>query len=338
MTTKEKVKALWQLCFDDSEEFVEMYFRLRYKNEINVTIESGDEVISALQMIPYPMTFCGNTVQTSYVSGACTHPDFRGNGVMRELLSQAFARMLRNGTHFSTLIPAEPWFFDYYARMGYAPVFRYSTREFTVPEFIPSKEITVTAEINCQEEVYQYLNKKLTERPCCIQHTFEDFQVIIADLILGNGALFIARQENRIIGMAIVYRGEKQIVINELFAETKDAEHSLLHHIKQHTGCKEMLQLLPPDSSLTLSPLGMARIINAKEVMQLYASAFPEDEMQLEVLDKQLSVNNGYYYLCNGKCMYSTERLPGAHIKMNISELTDRVFQSFQPYMNLMLN
>ena len=34
MTTKEKVKALWQLCFDDSEEFVEMYFRLRYKNEI----------------------------------------------------------------------------------------------------------------------------------------------------------------------------------------------------------------------------------------------------------------------------------------------------------------
>ena len=99
MTTKEKVKALWQLCFDDSEEFVEMYFRLRYKNEINVTIESGDEVISALQMIPYPMTFCGNTVQTSYVSGACTHPDFRGNGVMRELLSQAFARMLRNGTH-----------------------------------------------------------------------------------------------------------------------------------------------------------------------------------------------------------------------------------------------
>ena len=70
MTTKEKVKALWQLCFDDNEEFVEMYFRLRYKNEINIAIESGDEIVSALQMIPYPMTFCGDTVQTSYISGA----------------------------------------------------------------------------------------------------------------------------------------------------------------------------------------------------------------------------------------------------------------------------
>ena len=53
-----------------------------------------------------------------------------------------------------------------------------------------------------------------------------------------------------------------------------------------------MTQLLPPEKEQTQYPLGMARIINAKEVLQLYASAFPEDEMQLEVSDKQLSVNN----------------------------------------------
>ena len=70
MTTKEKVKALWQLCFDDSEEFVEMYFRLRYKNEINVTIESGDEVISALQMIPYPILW---KYSTDLLCFGCMH-------------------------------------------------------------------------------------------------------------------------------------------------------------------------------------------------------------------------------------------------------------------------
>ena len=68
MIIKEQVKALWKLCFEDSEEFVEMYFKLRYKNEVNVAIQSGDEVISALQMLPYPMTFCGEMVQTSYIS------------------------------------------------------------------------------------------------------------------------------------------------------------------------------------------------------------------------------------------------------------------------------
>ena len=257
---------------------------------------------------------------------------------MRELLSQAFAKMLRNGTYFSTLIPAEPWLFDYYTRMGYASVFQYSVKEITVPEFIPSKEITVTSEVGCQKEVYEYLNSKLSGRTCCIQHSFEDFQVVMADLILSDGILVTARSENQINGLAIVYRRDKQLIISEFFAETKDAEHSLLHHIKQFTGCRYMTQLLPPEKEQTQYPLGMARIINAKEVLQLYASAFPEDEMQLEVSDKQLSVNNGYYYLCNGKCMYSTERLPGAHIPMNISELTGRIFQALQPYMSLMLN
>ena len=338
MITKEQVKALWKLCFEDSEEFVEMYFKLRYKNEVNVAIQSGDEVISALQMLPYPMTFCGETVQTSYISGACTHPDFRSKGVMRELLSQSFARMLRNGVQFSTLIPAEPWLFDYYKRMGYASVFQYSIKEMTLPEFIPSKEITVNVVSEPQDEVYSFLNKKLSERPCCIQHSAEDFQVVMAELSISRGNLFVARQANEIRGIAIIYKGENCIIINELLAEDKDTEYSLLFAIKQDTGCNHIIQLLPPDKELPQHSLGMARIINAKEVLQIYASAFPEDEMQLEVSDKQLSVNNGYYYLSDGKCRYSAERLPGAHIQTNINELTEKILKKLNPYMSLMLN
>lgn len=338
MIIKEQVKALWKLCFEDSEEFVEMYFKLRYKNEVNVAIQSGDEVISALQMLPYPMTFCGEMIQTSYISGACTHPDFRSKGVMRELLSQSFARMLRNGIQFSTLIPAEPWLFDYYKRMGYATVFQYSVKEMTLPEFIPSKEIAVNVVSKPQDEVYSYLNKKLSERPCCIQHSAEDFQVIMADLPISGGNLFVAKQANEIRGIAIIYKGENCIIINELLAEDKDTEYSLLFAIKQYTGCNHIIQLLPPDKELPQHSLGMARIINAKEVLQIYASAFPEDDMQLEVSDKQLSVNNGYYYLSDGKCRYSAERLPGAHIQTNISELTEKILKKLNPYMSLMLN
>ena len=117
------------------EEFVRMYFRLRYKTEVNVAIQSGDEVISALQMLPYPMTFGGETVQTSYISGACTHPDFRSKGVMREAFITVFRPMYGMEYTSASLIPAEPWLFDYYARMGYASVFKYSTKR---DRFCPS--------------------------------------------------------------------------------------------------------------------------------------------------------------------------------------------------------
>ena len=42
---REKVKKLWKLCFNDNDEFVDMYFNLRYNSEVNVAIESGEMCI-----------------------------------------------------------------------------------------------------------------------------------------------------------------------------------------------------------------------------------------------------------------------------------------------------
>lgn len=242
---KEKVKALWKLCFEDSEAFIEMYFRLRYNNEVNIAIESGDEVISALQMLPYPMTFCGKQIQTSYISGACTHPDYRGKGVMKELLSQALTKMLHNNVILSTLIPAEPWLFDYYAHMGYAPVFCYSEND--IPDQDRSSTgVSVKRLTDEQEEVYQYLNQKMKERPCCIQHTQTDFKVILADLEISRGKMYIAIYEKKISGVAIVYQQENRLQISELFAENKEIEKALLYHIQQDKKNGKVTLLTPP--------------------------------------------------------------------------------------------
>ena len=118
MTIKEQTKALWKRCFNDSDDFTDLYFRLRYSEEVNQTLKEGNEVIAALQMLPYPMTFCGRTVPTSYISGACTHPDHRNRGAMRTLLAHSFERMRQEGILFSTLIPAEPWLFNYYVALS----------------------------------------------------------------------------------------------------------------------------------------------------------------------------------------------------------------------------
>ena len=67
MTTKDEVKTLWKLCFNDSDEFTDLYFKMRYKDEVNRVIREDGKIISALQMIPYPMTFCDEVISTSYM-------------------------------------------------------------------------------------------------------------------------------------------------------------------------------------------------------------------------------------------------------------------------------
>ena len=335
---KEKVKALWKLCFDDDETFIEMYFRLRYNNDVNIAITSGDEVIAALQMLPYPMTFCGKTIQTSYISGACTHPDYRANGVMPELLSQAFIRMVHNRISISTLIPGESWLFNYYARWGYASVFHYSKELLPECRVSTSTDLTIESTNEFEEAVYEYVNRQMNERSCCIQHTAADFNVILADLHAPHDALFIARKENEVVGIAIAYREGDSLLISEFFADNEEVREYLLYQMQQITQCNTITQVTPPVDSTNAHPIGMARIIDAKGVLQLYAATYPEHEMSIELTDNQLSVNNGYYYLYKGKCMYDKQRLPGVHLQLTIGELTEKILVPLHPYMSLMLN
>ena len=94
----------------------------------------------------------------------------------------------------------------------------------------------------------------------------------------------------------------------------------------------------PAEEQEGLQPLGMARIINAKTMLQLYATAHPELELSIHLTDEQVSANNGYYYLNNGKYMNSAKRLPGSHLALTIGELTEKIFATSSPYMSLMLN
>lgn len=339
MTIKEQVKSLWRICFGDREEFIEMYFNLRYNNEVNVVIESGDEVISALQMLPYPMTFCEKEVQTAYISGACTHPDYQGRGVMRELLSQTFTRMLKNEVLLSTLIPAEPWLFDYYARTGYAPVFRYAERPIRVSSLKvkTNSPIVVEQTTEYDEETYRYLAKKLAERPCCLQHTASDFKVILEDLALTSDALFVARINQQVVGIAIAYRNETHTLVDELLADDDEAELELLHQIRKANQSETMTLRLPVGKENNGQPVGMARIINAHKVLDLYAATHPEETLNIELTDEQLSTNNGFYYLYKGKCRTNKERLPGTHLRLNIGELTEKILRPMNPYMSLMM-
>jgi predicted acetyltransferase len=341
MNVKEQVKDLWRICFDDAEDFVNMYFRLRYREEKNMVIQEDNKIISALQMIPYPMTFCGTTIQTSYISGACTHPDYRRKGAMHKLLLQAFARMYSEGVLISTLIPEQPRLVDYYGCMEYVSVFNYSKCVWKLSEISETDEnIRIEQSVKYRDDIYDYFNRKMSERLCCIQHTKADFCVVLANLFLSKGNLFFAvrGEERKIEGVAFVM-AEKEIgYVNELFAENPEIENELLRQTAIRCKCNQLIVISPSKNMPEPFPLGMARIIDAKGILNLFAATHPEIEMNIELHDAVLYANNGYYYLRNSKCIANKNKLAKVHKQLSIGELTKMVLSGMQPYMSLMIN
>lgn len=344
MTTKDEVKALWKLCFNDSEEFTDLYFKLRYRDDINMAIREDGRVISALQMIPYPMTFCGETISTSYISGACTHPDYRSHGTMRRLLRLTHRRMHDDGVLLSTLIPAEEWLFGYYAKSGYTPKFGYVMETVNACELVSSDAFQVEEEKEAGDELYRYFNDRMCERTCCVQHSYEDFLVIMADLRLGGGKLLVARKDSRIVGMAFVVIDGKTVCVKELLADGMSGREAGFNAIRDSLlSAAATVYSVPAveyihPSSADLSVLGMARLIHVEKMLSMLARKHPWLDISIQIEgDDAIPENNGYYVVANGCCRRGYCDGRDFHV-YTIESFTAKLLEAEHPYMSLMLN
>lgn len=339
MNTKEEVKALWKLCFDDTDEFVNLYFERRYKDEINLSAREDGRLVAALQMIPYPITFCGEVVDVSYISGACTHPDYRGRGIMRGLLADAHRHMYRKDILLSTLIPAKQWLFEFYGQSGYAPTFGYVNQPIELCGLHPASDCVVVDETDNRHllfERYHYFSSMMKKRPCCIQHPREDFLIILEDLRLSSGKMLVARRSHHIVGMAFCVPQDGGVVVKELLADDERVRDSLL---------LESARLFQADAVNCLQPsfldsfyLGMARVIHAERVLCLIARKYPGLDMSIHLHgDEVVPENNGYYTLSGGRCLRGWQ--PDVDYRpCNIRDFTRLLLTAEHPYMSLMLD
>lgn len=338
MTTKDEVKALWKCCFADSDEFIDLYFSRRYSDDINMAVCEGGKVISALQMIPYPMTFCGEIIPMAYISGACTHPDYRKHGAMKRLLAATHRRMYADGVWLSTLIPAEEWLFGYYAKSGYASCFGRSVRRVGEESLSrPSdSDAKVEACTSLTDELFHYFDTRMRDRDCCVLHTREDLSVVMADMALGNGKLLVARGKGEIAGMAFVVPDGETVSVKEILADNESVRSALMSEAAYIYKVKELEYMVPAPADE--SPLGMARVVNAEALLRLFARKHPEQEWLIHLDgDEAVPENNGYYTLKGGGCTRSRS-VCEEYRTYSPSSLACLFFQTKCPNMSLMLD
>ena len=102
---KKQIRKLWECCFGDSPKFIDLYFNKRYTHERNLVITKDEKVVSALQLLPYPLKVYNQIVDTLYISGAATFPEYRNQG--------------SNETAYTKVIPP-------YAKPIYSYIYTYS--------------------------------------------------------------------------------------------------------------------------------------------------------------------------------------------------------------------
>ncbi len=110
-----ELKALWQLAFGDSPDFIEGFFRTAYSPERCRFLCREGRVAAALYWLDGE--YLGR--KFAYIYAVATHPDFRGRGLCRELMGKAQEALHRQGYAAALLFPAEESLRQMYGKLGY---------------------------------------------------------------------------------------------------------------------------------------------------------------------------------------------------------------------------
>lgn len=345
-----QTRALWKLCFNDSEHFMQLYFSKVYRHELNSYIERNGKIIAALQRLPYTMLFAGQQIPVGYVSGVCTIPEFRGKGIMTDLLEKAHLQMAESGFYCSLLIPAEEKLFDYYTRRGYVACRpSHFERTYILPaeNAVPKEHAqnactyTIIRERHaCEvEQITACLRKNMLLRECALLHTEEQISIVLDDLFLADGIVIEARtEENHLKGLILALPDKGATCIMELAAQDPQTAFELQRQAAQALD----LEYMPIHRQWNRSAI---RILNVPGILKAYAHMHPSLHCTWEITgDDTLPENNGIYRLSEGECIRRspqstdcTEDHP-TDARFNIQQLADHLFENGGPYLSMMLN
>lgn len=299
----DEARALWQLCFGDDDLFLDSYFANVYQEESTLLHWEEGKVVAHLQFPQLSLSEAGETIQAGYILAACTHPDYRGRGYMRGLLTEALRREQERGDVLSVIIPAEGWLWDYYQRIGgYAslPNARQTEDECDVlDEVDPDYTAATLLDYLCGIE-------ELIAEPH-LTHSRGMWQVILRDYEVHLDRLVQEHrdQAGRVAGaIFVVWIGEGYSA--EAIFGTREVREALLRKLGQALPPNSFTYNLRPSARGRSFSKGMIRILDMPAFLQYCLRRDPELAFDFDYEDEVLPTQNGHYHCAgDGKLIVS---------------------------------
>lgn len=116
---REDLIALCDRCFGDGIPYTQMMFRYLFAPENMLVYLSEGKPVAMMFFLPCQLQGEDKTIPCHYIYAACTDKEYRGRGLMSQMLEEVARLGAARGQAYSILVPAEESLFDYYGQRGY---------------------------------------------------------------------------------------------------------------------------------------------------------------------------------------------------------------------------
>ena len=126
----EQNKRLWKLAFGDSDTMTDNFFSTAYAPDRCRFLQEGNTVVAALYWLDGEL----DGWKYAYIYGVATHPEYRGKGLCRKLMTLTHRDLQNLGYAGVLLMPADAGLRTMYAGFGYRECTRISEFSCTAAE------------------------------------------------------------------------------------------------------------------------------------------------------------------------------------------------------------
>mgnify|MGYP004669776361 CR=1 FL=1 len=233
-----ELKALWKEIFQDTDAYIDLFFRKKYLPENTFLIKTDGKIVSMLYFFPADFRFREASVSAAYVCGVATRPEYRGRGYSRKLLLGAVDAIRTRGYGAAFLIPASPSLFSFYQKNGgFQPYFYHKKLVIERRDAAAEKPKEFSFSAEKFAEFYARLN-----RNCLFycEKTEKEFEELYA-FYQPEGCAFHLLEEGYLI-----FETEKQILyVRESFFASEKARETAIQFYLQKNNCRKAVFTLP---------------------------------------------------------------------------------------------
>lgn len=309
MTTKEPISskqdpvlleaaALWSACFDDDPEFVRFYFeRIALAQELYLHRIEG-RAIAHIHAPVYDTDIGGKAF---YISGACTLSQYRGSGVMAELMRHTLREEHSRGCELALLIPADGSLESYYHRhFGFVSnIYRYTSTDLRdalhCRQAITSRHPSHSREGQCQ-----FVRECLSLLPTQgLRHSLRQIDNVLEEYHRWAGVRLWTDSEGYIQELALYRELADTYQVDAFFGNTPERLADLT------SGGKSLQITLPQPTqprggAVQRTHRGMMRLLDLPRCTERYAQKHTEATYTFTWLDDIISENTGTYIIEGG--------------------------------------
>ncbi len=192
---------IWQVCFGDIESYINFFLDNGYSPQNCLAFFENGSPVAMLHLRFADMFISGRSEPVMYVYAAATLPEYRGHGIMAQLIKAAVAYGDSLGCAFTFLLPANGSLYDYYGRLGFKTAFgvkKASLNRENLKE-ISSSNVSFSKISDYYESRLKFFSPVIQWRKTELSYAFAEWKFTGGEILEFDGGYALARKhDNRV--------------------------------------------------------------------------------------------------------------------------------------------